>query len=131
MSAQTAPTVGSQVASFAGGQTFPDIRTQAYRELADGSFTATSASSAIWNYKNLTASGTTVVKTGAGQLYGFYVGTATGNITIYDNTAGSGTVVLATSAVPTAGTTYVIPISFGTGLTIVLSGGAVVTALYL
>lgn len=126
-----APTVASTQATTSGGEQFQDVRLGSFRQLADGSFTATSSSSAMWNYKNLTASGTTVVKTGAGQLYGFYVGTATGNITIYDNTAGSGAVILGTSALPTAGTTYVLPVSFGTGLTIVLSGAGVATAIFL
>ena len=128
MSVQTPPTVGSQVAAYTGGQTFEDVRLQAFRQLADGSFAAASASVAMWTAKNLTASGTTVVKTGAGQLYGFFCGTATGNITIYDNTAASGTKILDASALVAGLNT--LPVSFGTGLTIVLSGAGVATALY-
>lgn len=127
----SAPASGSSQMNAGGGIQDVDLDYGAARILADGSYSRISNSAAIWNYKNLTASGTTVVKSGAGQLYGFYVGTATGNITIYDNTAGSGTTILAASAVPTAGNTYVLPVSFGTGLTIVLSGGAVVTAIFL
>lgn len=127
-----APAVGSAQANTAQGEQFQDVRLASFRQLADGSYTATSASSAIWNYKNLTPSGTTAaIKSGAGQLYGFYVGTAAGNITIYDSLTAAGSKILDTSAVPTAGTTYVLPVSFGTGLTVVLSGGAVATALYL
>jgi len=125
-----APTVGSSLAGADNGQ-IDDLTRGRTRILADGSFSAGSHTASPWNYKSLTASGTTVVKTGAGQLYGFYVGTAAGNITIYDNTAGSGTVIVATSAVPAAGSVVLLPISFGTGLTVVLSGAAVVSALYL
>lgn len=125
-----APSTGSSVSGADNGQE-QNLTYGSTRILADGSFAKVSASAAIWNYKNLTQSATTTVKTGAGQLYGFYVGTAAGNITIYDNTAASGAKILDTSAVPAAGATYVLPASFGTGLTVVLSGAAVVTALYL
>lgn len=84
---------------------------------------------APWSFKNLTASGTTVVKTGAGQLQGFFCGTATGNITIYDNTAASGTKILDTCAL-VAGNN-VLRCAFSTGLTIVLSGAGVATATFL
>lgn len=98
-------------------------------ELSDGSNSESKFNGAPWSYKNLTASGTTVVKTGAGQLHGFFVGTATGNITIYDNTAASGTKVLDTCAL-VAGNN-VLECSFSTGCTIVLSGAGVATALFL
>ena len=120
---------GSSQASSSQGAQLEDIKYGASRKLADGSYSDQWAEAAPWNYSSLTPSGTTTVKSGAGQLQGFYVGTATGNITIYDNTAASGSVILATSAVPSAGA-YKLPVSFGTGLTIVLSGAAVVTALY-
>lgn len=129
MGVQTPPTVGSQVASNSQGQTFQDIRTQAYRELADGSFAAVSNAGGIWNYKSLTASGTTVVKTGAGQLHLVICGTATGNITIYDNTAASGTKILDACALAVGTTSW--DISFGTGLTVVLSGAGVASVTYL
>lgn len=124
-----APTVGSSQASNAGGTNFQDVRIAAARQLADGSYSLSSTNAAIWNYKNLTASGTTVVKTGAGQLHAILCGTATGNITIYDNTAASGTKILDTSAL-VAGSTP-IDVSFGTGCTIVLSGAGVATATFL
>lgn len=42
------------------------------------------------NYKNISASG--LLKTGFGKLVGMYVNsTSSGTITLYDNTAGSGT----------------------------------------
>lgn len=97
--------------------------------LPDGSNSEAKHESAPWSYKNLTASGTTVVKTGAGQLQGFFCGTATGNITIYDNTAASGTKILDACAL-VAGNN-VLRCAFQTGLTIVLSGAGVATATFL
>lgn len=123
---------GSTQANTANGIQLPDVRLAGYRLLPDGSYSDLNGSNAgLWNFKVLTGSGTTTVKTGAGRLYGFYVGTATGNLTVYDNTAGSGTKIIDTSAVPTAGVVFIVPVAFGTGLTCVLSGAAVVTALYL
>ncbi len=119
---------GSSQASTANGAQFNDVRLSTYRILGDGTAVAMSATGAPWTAKNCTASGTTTVKSGAGQLFGFFCGTATGNITIYDNTAGSGTKILDTCAL-VAGLNQ-LPAAFGTGLTIVLSGAGVATALY-
>lgn len=105
-----------------------DLQYGSTQNLADGSLAIQSVDAGAWGYQSLTASATTVVKTGAGQLYGYICGTATGNITIYDNTAASGTVILATSALVVGKTTFAC--GFNTGLTIVLSGAGVVTALY-
>jgi hypothetical protein len=46
-----------------------------------------------WAYKNLTATGTVTLKTTRGYLHSVCINTpaATGTITIYDNTAASGT----------------------------------------
>lgn len=48
-----------------------------------------------WNYSNITTQTTTVVKSGAGFLGGitFNKPQAAGVVTIYDNTAASGTVI--------------------------------------
>lgn len=98
-------------------------------ELSDGTNSEGKHETAPWSYKSLTASGTTVVKTGAGQLQGWFCGTATGNITIYDNTAASGTKILDTCAL-VAGNN-VLRCSFSTGCTIVLSGAGVASATFL
>lgn len=120
---------GSSIGNASQG-TLEDLKFAQVNKSADGSAATAHATGAIWKATNCTASGTTVVKSGAGRLYGFYVGTATGNITIYDNTAASGTKIVDTSAIPAAGV-YILPVAFGTGLTVVLSGAGVVTALYL
>lgn len=93
---------------------------------ADGSVGFNTSETADWGYQSLTASGNTLCKTGAGQLHSLIVGTATGNITIYDGTTSGGTVILATSALPAAGV-YNFNVGFVTGLFIVLSGAGVAT----
>lgn len=120
---------GSTQASTSNGEMFSDMRIAGQRNLADGTYITMSATGSPWNYKVLTGSATTVVKsTGAGQLFGWFCGTATGNITIYDNTAASGTKILDTCAL-VAGLNQ-LPVSFGTGLTIVLSGAGIASAIY-
>lgn len=101
----------------------------ATRILADGSAATVAGTAGVWNYKSLTASGTTVVKSGAGQLRAVITGTATGNITIYDNTAASGTKILDTCALAVGTQTW--DLCFGTGLTVVLSGAGVASVTYL
>jgi len=84
-----------------------------------------------FNATNITlaAPTTTVVKSGAGFLHAIIINktTATGVITIYDNTAASGTII-ATITQPAAvlATSYVLSydVSFATGLTIVTSTAA-------
>ena len=124
-------TPGGPVGNTTGpGAEIEDLEFGKVRQLADGSYAEMhNSNAAVWNYKSLTASGNTLVKTGAGQLYGFFCGTATGNITLYDNTAASGTVILAACAL-VAGFNP-LPVSFATGLEATLSSTGVVTFLFL
>jgi len=70
---------------------------------------------------------TTVVKTGKGRLKRIVVTeTAAGAITVYDNTAGSGTVLALLKASIVEGS-YELDIDFGTGLTIVTAGASKLT----
>lgn len=74
---------------------------------------------------------TTTVKSGAGVLHSITLGeTAAGTITIYDNTAGSGTIlcVLKASIVEQ---TFTFNIDFATGLTIVTAGASKLQVSYL
>lgn len=103
-----------------------DFQTMATTVGLDGVAGVNTSEIADWGYTSLTASGNTLVKTGPGQLHSLIVGTATGNITIYDGTTSGGTVILATSALPAAGV-YIYNVAFGTGLFIVLSGAGVAT----
>jgi hypothetical protein len=62
---------------------------------------------------------TTVVKSGSGFLHTITLReTAAGAITIYDNTAGSGTIMAVLKA-SIAEQTFILDVAFGTGLTIV------------
>lgn len=64
-----------------------------------------------------------LVKTGEGYLTGIFVSAAssTPTITLYDNTAGSGTTLVGVFT-PAAATWYNLPFHFLTGLYIVISG---------
>lgn len=81
------------------------------------------------SYLNMAAGATTTVKSGAGVLFAIIVNNpgTTITLTLYDNTAGSGTTI-ATIAL-TAGTLS-YGLNFATGLTAVLSGTANVTIVY-
>jgi hypothetical protein len=101
-----------------------DAAFRSFSQGGDGSVSQGTSETGDWGYQSLTASGNTLVKTGPGQLHQLIVGTATGNITIYDGVNAGGTVILATSALPAAGT-YTYNIAFTVGLFIVLSGAGV------
>lgn len=88
-------------------------------------------------YKNITGNSTTTVKSGNGVVRGISINdnTTGGNITVYDNTAGSGTKIatfqvatpsgglLSTSGQPSP--TYItMTAEFTTGLTVVTSGSS-------
>ena len=90
-----------------------------------------------YKYAHIAAAATTVVKAAAGQLVSLCINTAsTGIITIYDNTAASGTVV----GIITIGTAVTVPfewaltqyanIKMTTGITIVTSAACDITVLY-
>lgn len=74
-------------------------------------------------YNNITTKTTTVVKSGAGVLMGITINKqgSTDTIQIYDNTAGSGTLI-ASITDTTKASVYNYDVAFATGLTIV-SGG--------
>lgn len=81
-------------------------------------------------YSNLTSAATTIVKSGSGILEKIIIntGVASTTVTVYDNTAASGTKI-ATAATTTQGVlTY--GCRFGTGLTVVTSGAADITLVY-
>lgn len=79
------------------------------------------------NYTYINSTTTTVVKTGWGLLHAITVeGGAAGTITVYDNTAASGT-VMANFASTNAPATYPLNILFATGCTIVTSAGTQMT----
>jgi hypothetical protein len=79
-------------------------------------------SPAVWSYKYIAGVATTVVKSGTGTLNTISFSPSSGTLTIYDNTAGSGTIMgvfspgSGSSAMPT---TLTFNLTFNTGLTIV------------
>lgn len=106
-----------------------DAQIRNYRQVNDNSFSAMTTPAADWGYMPLVASGNTTVKTTAGQLHSLIVGTATGNISIYDGASANGNTILATCALFAAGV-YVFDVSFATGLFIVLSGAGVASVTF-
>lgn len=84
-------------------------------------------------YSYIAAAGTNTIKSVPGTLFYIVVGTpvASSTITIYDNTAGSGT-VLATITNTTDVKPYFLEVEarFETGLTVVTSGNDKVTLVY-
>jgi hypothetical protein len=80
----------------------------------------------------LTANGTTVIKTGAGILRSVTItasGGSSNSLTLYDNTAGSGTVIadFNTTTSGLLGQSMRLDIRFTTGLTAVLATGSSAT----
>ena len=79
---------------------------------------------------NIAAGATTVVAIGYGVLHSIVVNsTAAGAITIYDNTAASGTKVATLKASIVEGT-YTFDVEFRTGLTIVTAAASDITVIY-
>lgn len=73
---------------------------------------------------------TTTAKTGHGVLHSITLGeTAAGAITVYDNTAASGT-ILAVLKASVAEQTFVLDVAFNTGLTIVTAAASKLTVAY-
>jgi hypothetical protein len=76
------------------------------------------------SYAHISTSTTTTVKSAAGFLHAVSVntlGTVASTTTIYDNTAGSGTVIGVINTLTLSGP-FVLDVSFVTGLTIVTTG---------
>ncbi len=90
-----------------------------------------------WSFVNMTTATTATAKSGAGVFHGVAINTIVGaaTITIYDNTAGSGTKI-GIITLPAAGAGDMpnfIPfdVAFATGLTFVTSGATDITIVYL
>ena len=85
------------------------------------------SSNGSYFYKRLTASG--LLKSGSGLLGGFIVASGTPTITIYDNNAGSGTLIL-NGLLANSSTPYPVPARFTNGAYVVISGTGDVTFFY-
>lgn len=85
-------------------------------------------SDSFFGYNNISTGTTTTVKSGTGILHAITINTtAAATITIYDNTAGSGTKIGTIAASPAIGSTFVYNVAFNTGLTIVTAGASDLT----
>lgn len=79
---------------------------------------------------NISSATTTTVKSGAGYVDEIIIAGGTlGNVTVYDNTAGSGT-VLCPTVTPVSGAIILKHCTFATGLTIVTAAATVITGSY-
>lgn len=79
---------------------------------------------------NILTATTTTIKSGPGHLnHLIAVGGTMGNVTIYDNTAASGTVLFG-PATPTAGGVIVADIEFAVGLTVVTAAATAISGSY-
>lgn len=77
-----------------------------------------------YNNEYISTATTTVCKTGAGELHSITIGeTAAGTITVYDNTAGSGTIIAVFKA-SIVEQTFDLDVAFATGLTIVTAAAS-------
>lgn len=81
-------------------------------------------------HKNIATATTTVVKGSGGRLRRIVVNTtAAGAITVYDNTAASGTKIATLKASVVEGT-YIYDCTFVTGLTIVTAAASDITVVF-
>jgi len=112
------------VAAFAAEPVFPGT---GYPKWQPYSQTNPLVVAHIFKYGNITTDTTTTLKTGAGILHSLSFNTpvATTVVTVYDNTAGSGTKI-ATITVPASPqpVTMFYDVAFTTGLTIVTATAA-------
>ena len=74
-----------------------------------------------WAYQNITTDATTTIKSVPGVLHTICINTpaATGTITIYDNTAASGTKIGTITSFASTTPCFIYDVQFWTGLTIV------------
>ena len=118
----------SSTAAGPGSGSATDLAFANSVKLVDGTVSQQSAESGDWGFALIPQSASTLIKTGPGQLGRLIVGTATGNITVYDGLDNTGTKIIDTSAI-VAGTQQ-WNISFKTGLYITLSGAGIATVTY-
>lgn len=79
-----------------------------------------------FQYTNITTDTTTAIKSSPGVLHSICVNTpaATGTVTVYDNTAGSGTKIATITSFASVSGCFIYDVAFWTGLTIVTATAA-------
>jgi hypothetical protein len=81
-----------------------------------------------YNHKNISTATTTTVSTGPCVLHAITVNTTTAStITVYDNTAGSGTKIATIAASPAIGSVFNFDVKCLVGLTVVTAGASDLT----
>ena len=81
-------------------------------------------------YFSITTATTTTVKSGQGFIYNLLVvGGTLGTVTVYDNTAASGTIIVP-AVTPVANGILISNVSFYTGFTIVTAAATIITGSY-
>lgn len=78
-----------------------------------------------FTYGNMTTATTTTFKSGAGVLHSITVnslGTVASAVSVFDNTAGSGTSIAVINSLTTGQATYTYDVAFSTGLTVTTTG---------
>jgi hypothetical protein len=80
----------------------------------------------VYSFANITTDTTTALKTGPGFLHNVCINTpaATGTVTIYDNTAGSGTKIGTITSYASVPICYHYDVAFWNGLTVVTATAA-------
>jgi hypothetical protein len=80
----------------------------------------------VYSYANITTDTTTALKAGPGFLHNVCINTpaATGVVTLYDNTAGSGTKIGTITSYASVPVCYHYDVAFWNGLTIVTATAA-------
>lgn len=106
------------------------------RDLGDGTFSLVASDVGGWSATRIAGAGTTVVKSGSGIFGGIIVGksVALSTVTVYDNTAASGTVVAVITqplALLLSQLNLMYKCKMATGITVVTSAGDDITVLYL
>lgn len=83
-------------------------------------------------FKNINGAATTTVKVGGGMLHSITINTpATGAITVFDNTAASGTAIASINPTTSVGPcTLIFDAEFRTGLTVVTNASQDITVNY-
>lgn len=97
---------------------------------------ATSNSSTGYSYTNIAGAATTTLKSGAGKFVRLVINKAVASsaITIYDNTAGSGTKIATVTqplSILQSQTSMTYEVAFATGLTIVTSSTDDITIVWI
>jgi hypothetical protein len=88
-------------------------------------------STSAFNYKNIAAAATTLVKTGPGVLHSVTINTtAAATIGIFDGLTAAGTPIGTIAASPAIGSAFSFDVAFATGLTIVTAGASDITVSY-